>query len=58
MLSNNLPEGFRELANWVKEGKITPVIQETYEFEDVPKAFAKVRAGRTKGKIVVHIAKE
>jgi D-arabinose 1-dehydrogenase-like Zn-dependent alcohol dehydrogenase len=42
----------------MKEGKIRAVIEETYEFQDVPKALSKLKEGRIKGKIVVHISKD
>lgn len=57
-MSENLPDAFAQIADWIKEGKVKPVIEQTYEFEDAPKALAKLREGRTRGKIIVHIDKE
>jgi NADPH:quinone reductase-like Zn-dependent oxidoreductase len=48
-------EDFRQLGQWVQEGKIKAVIDETYEWEDTPKAFEKLKTGRAKGKIVVRV---
>ncbi|TID27788.1 putative zinc alcohol dehydrogenase [Venturia nashicola] len=53
----NLPKVFELLGEWIREGKIKPVIEQTFEFEDAPKAFEKVREGRTRGKVVVHVDK-
>lgn len=57
-MNRNLPDAFAQIAGWIKEGKVKPVIEQTFEFEDAPKALAKVREGRTRGKIVVHIDKK
>lgn len=46
---------FIELARLVADGKINPLIDEIFEFEDVPKAYEKLRKGRATGKIVVQI---
>ncbi|KAF2199571.1 GroES-like protein [Delitschia confertaspora ATCC 74209] len=40
------------------KGKAKAVIDSTYEFENAPKAFEKLKTGRTKGKIVIHVKKE
>ncbi|KAL2018370.1 hypothetical protein VTK56DRAFT_905 [Thermocarpiscus australiensis] len=47
----------KQLAQWVAEKKIKVVIEEVFEFEDVPKAFEKLRKGRSAGKLVIHVAK-
>jgi NADPH:quinone reductase-like Zn-dependent oxidoreductase len=54
----NAAEDLKHLGEWMKEGKLRTVIEEIYEFEDVPSAIAKVREGRTKGKVLFHVAKE
>lgn len=43
------------VAKLVEEGKCAPKIDSVYEFEDFDKAFKKVEAGRTKGKVVVKV---
>ncbi|KAK0653082.1 hypothetical protein B0T16DRAFT_427309 [Cercophora newfieldiana] len=43
------------IARWVAEGKVAPVIGSLVEFEDVPRAYAELRKGRSRGKIVVHV---
>ncbi|KAH7062475.1 hypothetical protein B0J12DRAFT_763748 [Macrophomina phaseolina] len=50
-------EGLRRLGEWMSEGKVRAVVEETFEFEDVPKAFEKLEKGRARGKIVVHVGK-
>ncbi|KAH7379983.1 hypothetical protein BKA64DRAFT_686797 [Cadophora sp. MPI-SDFR-AT-0126] len=49
---------FEQIGTWIAEGKVRSVIDNVFEFEDVPVAFKKLREGRAKGKIVVHVAKE
>ncbi|GME39263.1 hypothetical protein B0J11DRAFT_534990 [Neofusicoccum parvum] len=46
----------RKVGEWVKDGKLQAVIDKTFQMEDVPQAFGKLRQGRTKGKIVIHVA--
>lgn len=41
----------------MKEGKIWNVIDSTYEFDDAPNAFVRLKTERVKGKIVVHVKK-
>ncbi|GKU09503.1 zinc alcohol [Fusarium langsethiae] len=43
-----------QLGKWLREGKVKPVI-ETWEWENVPKAYTKLKSGRTVGKIVVRV---
>jgi NADPH:quinone reductase-like Zn-dependent oxidoreductase len=50
-------EDLRALAKWINEGKVKPVIDETFEFDDAPKAIEKLKSGHATGKIVVHIGK-
>jgi NADPH:quinone reductase-like Zn-dependent oxidoreductase len=46
-----------QIARWMSEGKIKAVIDEVFEYEDAPKAVAKLKSGHAKGKIVVHVSK-
>jgi NADPH:quinone reductase-like Zn-dependent oxidoreductase len=46
---------FEQLAAWMKEGKIRAVVDSTFEFDDVPKAFERLKTGRARGKVVVHV---
>jgi NADPH:quinone reductase-like Zn-dependent oxidoreductase len=56
-MSENAPEAFEQIARWIREGKMKAVIEQIFEFGDATKALAKVREGRTRGKIVVHVSK-
>lgn len=46
---------FEQLVAWMKEGKIRAVIDSTFEFNEAPKAFERLKTGRARGKIVVHV---
>ena len=48
-------EDFKQMGEWLKEGKVKAVIDQAFEWEDVPKAYEKLKSGRAKGKIVVHV---
>lgn len=51
----NIREDYERIGAWMLEGKVKPVIDEKFGFEDAPKAYEKLRLGRTKGKIVVQV---
>ncbi len=51
-------EDLKQIAMWMKEGKVKPVIDQMFPFEQAPKAFEKLKTGRAKGKIVVDVASE
>lgn len=57
LVSKPTADSFKEMGTWMKEGKLKAVIDSTFEFDDVPKAFVKLKTGRAKGKIVVHVKK-
>lgn len=44
-----------QIGQWIAQGKVRVVINEAFEWEDAPKAYEKLRLGRTTGKIVVHV---
>ncbi|KAF4556292.1 Zinc-binding dehydrogenase-like protein 21 [Elsinoe fawcettii] len=46
-------EDMARLAEWAAEGKLKPVVDTVFPFEDAPKAFEKLKTGRARGKIVV-----
>ncbi|KAK3983777.1 hypothetical protein QBC44DRAFT_49898 [Cladorrhinum sp. PSN332] len=59
LLPGHHPWEMDVLANWVSEGKLKVVIEEPrYALEDAAKAFEKLKEGKNRGKIVVHVAKE
>lgn len=51
------PDGaeLAELATWIDDGKLTPVIHQTFTFDQVTDAFAELERGRARGKIVVQL---
>jgi len=53
-VKNELPH-FVQIAEWVKEGKVKPVIDSVFELRDGPKAYEKLKEGRARGKIVVRV---
>jgi len=48
-------EQLAELARWIDDGKLRPIIHRTYRFDDIREAFAELERGRARGKIVVTI---
>ncbi|SEG71183.1 NADP-dependent oxidoreductase [Paenibacillus sp. UNC499MF] len=48
-------EQLRVIANYIETGKIKPVIDKVFPFEDAQKAMEYAESGRAKGKIIVKI---
>ncbi|KAH6967630.1 hypothetical protein BKA56DRAFT_596935 [Ilyonectria sp. MPI-CAGE-AT-0026] len=48
-------EDLSRIGQWLEEGKVKPVVQ-IFKWEDVPKAYAMIKSGRTVGKIVVRVS--
>lgn len=51
----NSREQLKQIAEWLQQGKLRVPIDGTYAFEDVPKAFEKLKTYRARGKIVIHV---
>ena len=51
-------EDLTQIGEWIKIGKVKPIIDQKYSFEDAVKAFEKLKTGRAKGKIVIDVASE
>lgn len=51
-------EHFTEIGKLLAQGKVKPVIDQVFAFEDTPKAYRKLKTGRAKGKIVVRVRGE
>jgi NADPH:quinone reductase-like Zn-dependent oxidoreductase len=47
---------YEQIATWVQNGTITPIIERVYDLEDIAEAFKRLRSGRTRGKLVVKIS--
>jgi NADPH:quinone reductase-like Zn-dependent oxidoreductase len=45
-----------EIARFVDDGKLKPVVHRTYPLAEVKEAFAELERGRSRGKIVVHVS--
>lgn len=45
-----------KLGQWIADGKMRTVIDETFPFEKAPEAFKKLKTSRAKGKIIVDVA--
>lgn len=48
-------EQLAELARWIDDGKLRPIIHRTYRFDEYAEAFAELERGHARGKIVVTI---
>ncbi|KAL1592020.1 hypothetical protein SLS60_011612 [Paraconiothyrium brasiliense] len=47
-----------QLGKWIDGGNVLVMIDSVWEYEDVPRAFEKLKTQRAKGKIVVHVKKD
>lgn len=45
----------QRIAQWMKEGTVRAVIDQTFKLEEAPKAFGKLKTGRARGKVVVEV---
>ena len=54
----NKVDDFVQMGEWLQEGKIRAVFDSTFELEDAGKAYAKLKTGRARGKIVVHVTEK
>ncbi|KAF4465661.1 zinc alcohol dehydrogenase [Fusarium albosuccineum] len=48
-------EHLEQIGQWIAQGKVRVLIDERFQWKDAPKAYEKLRKGRTAGKIVVHV---
>ncbi|KAJ5089732.1 Polyketide synthase enoylreductase [Penicillium argentinense] len=53
----NTGEHLAKLGKMMEEGSLKTQVDSTYEFEDAVQAFERLRSGRARGKIIVHVAK-
>lgn len=49
------PEGMRQLATWLQEGKLTYEETRVQGFDNIPNAFLQLFEGKNKGKMIVEI---
>ncbi|KAK8071218.1 zinc-binding dehydrogenase [Apiospora hydei] len=53
MMAKNDHDALAQIGTWMQEGKVKPVIDEVFPYEDATKAFQKLKTGRAKGKVVI-----
>ncbi|KAI0134303.1 hypothetical protein BJ170DRAFT_699874 [Xylariales sp. AK1849] len=58
LVEKNKHDDLVQIGKWMKDGKVKSVIDETFEFEDAPKAIEKLKLGRTRGNLVVRVSKQ
>ncbi|KAK5174183.1 uncharacterized protein LTR77_001263 [Saxophila tyrrhenica] len=46
-------EDYATVAGWMKEGKVKAVVEKEYPLDEAADAFARLKTGRTRGKLVV-----
>ncbi|KAF5606609.1 zinc alcohol dehydrogenase [Fusarium subglutinans] len=49
---------FGQIVDWIKDGKVKVVIEEEFGLEDAGRAYARLKEGRTRGKLVVRVGEE
>jgi NADPH:quinone reductase-like Zn-dependent oxidoreductase len=49
-------QDYEQIAEWIRQGTVKVVIEQTFELEDVREAFKRLKSGRTHGKLVVKVA--
>jgi NADPH:quinone reductase-like Zn-dependent oxidoreductase len=51
-------DDFAKIAQWIAEGRLRPVVEKVYGLDEAGEAFARLKAGRSKGKLVIKVAGE
>ena len=51
-------EDWKQLGDWMREGKIKAVIDQKFVFDDARKAFERLKTGRSRGKVLIEVALE
>lgn len=51
----NRYEDMKQITDWIRDGKIKPVIDSVFAFDEAVQAFDKLRTNRTRGKIVIRV---
>lgn len=55
MLTNSTQADLTYLRDLMQDGKVTPVLDRTYKFAELPEAIAYLETGRARGKVVVTV---
>ncbi|KAK5118857.1 hypothetical protein LTR62_000066 [Meristemomyces frigidus] len=56
--ANTKVDHYEKIAAWMAEGKVKAVIEKEFELEEAGKAFAHLKTGRTRGKVLIRVAKQ
>jgi len=56
VFGNAKAEDLKQIADWMAEGKIKPVIDSKHKFEELRQAYQRLKTGRARGKIIVNVA--
>ncbi|KAH6629045.1 hypothetical protein C7974DRAFT_179891 [Boeremia exigua] len=51
-------DDLKQLGAWMKDGRVRAVLDEVFEWEDAPRAFEKLKTGRSRGKLVVRVKQD
>jgi NADPH:quinone reductase-like Zn-dependent oxidoreductase len=51
-------DALTQIAEWMVEGKVKPVIDSKYKFEDLREAYQRLKTCRARGKIILEVAPE
>ncbi|KAI6754854.1 hypothetical protein HG530_012606 [Fusarium avenaceum] len=49
---------FTQVADWIRDGTISTFIEQEFALDDAGRAYARLKAGRTRGKLVIRIGGE
>ena len=49
-------EDLKKIADWVAEGKVKPIVDQKFSFDQGPQAIERLKTGRAKGKIVIEVS--
>jgi alkaline phosphatase D len=58
LMTKAVPDDLKQLGVLMKEGRVKAVLDEVFDWEDAPKAFEKLKTGRSKGKLVIRIKQD
>lgn len=58
LTANSKAVDYAAIGKLLAEGKVKPVIEETFTLDTVPEAFQKLKTGRVRGKLMVKISDE
>lgn len=58
MMAKPSSDDLKQIGTWMKEGKVKAIKDEVFDWEDAPRAFEKLKTGRAKGKLVVHVKQD